>query len=326
MGRRHSECTWMMSRFRRLTKDRSLPSLPRENWFRRRGPRDLSRSVECAVWAALVYAVLKRTDDAAGLFAPATGFAALFGLGPVKGGCCSGRRVIQMATLTSDYAMLHYAVVTLNFCSAGSGSPADKCFPPGWAGASRTCIVGHPGAEARCIDCKSESNFMQLTLSMAAIGITFTILAVFAPGFSITASVGSIVSIPVAGAVISVCMFGGSLVSARFMMRRFHAEMADNQDNRQENACRYGYGSGCATHSRWERYAADDWFPHGGMAGRARLRAIRCDACRPHRQIRFDGKILVMTVASVTHRTRRQNPTNRATPTARSLLAGSRRS
>ncbi|TIM60154.1 MAG: hypothetical protein E5Y60_31640, partial [Mesorhizobium sp.] len=51
--------------------------------------------------------------------------------------------------------------------------------------------------------------------------ITFTILAVFAPGFSITASVGSIVSIPVAGAVIALCMFGGSLVSARLRKRQF---------------------------------------------------------------------------------------------------------
>ena len=68
---------------------------------------------------------------------------------------------------------------------------------------------------------RSESNFRRLTLSMGAIGITFTVLAVFAPGFSITASVGSIVSIPVAGAVISVCMFGGSLLSARFAKRRF---------------------------------------------------------------------------------------------------------
>jgi hypothetical protein len=71
------------------------------------------------------------------------------------------------------------------------------------------------------VSLKSESNFRRLTLSMGAIGITFTILAVFAPRFSITTSVGSIVSIPVAGAVISVCMFGGSLVSAGFRRRRF---------------------------------------------------------------------------------------------------------
>ena len=37
-----------------------------------------------------------------------------------------------------------------------------------------------------------------------------------------------------------------------------------------------------------------------GASGRARLRAARCLACRTHRQIRLDGKILVMTVAHVT--------------------------
>ena len=47
---------------------------------------------------------------------------------------------------------------------------------------------------------RSEFNFRQLTLSMGAIGITFTVLAVFAPGFLITVSVVAIVSLPVAGA------------------------------------------------------------------------------------------------------------------------------
>jgi hypothetical protein len=68
---------------------------------------------------------------------------------------------------------------------------------------------------------RSESNFQRLTLSMGATGITFTILAVFAPGFSITASLGSIVLIPVAGVAIAACMFGGSLVSARLIKGRF---------------------------------------------------------------------------------------------------------
>jgi hypothetical protein len=74
------------------------------------------------------------------------------------------------------------------------------------------------------VSLRSESNFGRLTLVMGAIGITFTVLAVLAPRFSITTSVGSIVSVPVAGAVISVCMFGGSLVSARLRQRRFMLE------------------------------------------------------------------------------------------------------
>ena len=76
----------------------------------------------------------------------------------------------------------------------------------------------------------TESNFQGLTLSMGAIGITFTILTVFAPGYSITASVGSMVSIPVAGAVILVCMFGGSLVSARFRQQQFILKLPTIKD------------------------------------------------------------------------------------------------
>lgn len=43
---------------------------------------------------------------------------------------------------------------------------------------------------------RSESNFRRLTLSGGALVITYTTLAVAAPGFSITASIGSIVSFP----------------------------------------------------------------------------------------------------------------------------------
>jgi hypothetical protein len=68
---------------------------------------------------------------------------------------------------------------------------------------------------------RSETNFWRLALSMGAIAIPSTILAVLEPAFSITASLGSMVAIPVAGAVISVCMFGGSFVSARLSRRRF---------------------------------------------------------------------------------------------------------
>ena len=71
------------------------------------------------------------------------------------------------------------------------------------------------------VSLKSEINFWRLTLSMGLIGTTFTILAVFAPGFSITASLGSIVSIPVAGPMTLVCMLVGSLVSARLRKRQF---------------------------------------------------------------------------------------------------------
>ncbi|MEY9626236.1 YeeE/YedE thiosulfate transporter family protein [Sinorhizobium fredii] len=68
---------------------------------------------------------------------------------------------------------------------------------------------------------RSESNFRRLTLAMGAVGITSTVLAVLAPGFSLTASFGPMASIPVAGAVVSFSMFGGSLVSARLRKHGF---------------------------------------------------------------------------------------------------------
>src|SRR5262249_52533330 len=74
------------------------------------------------------------------------------------------------------------------------------------------------------VSLRSESNFHQLTLLMGVIGSTFTVLVVLAPGFSITASIGSIVSIPIAGAMISLCMFAGSFVSARIRMHRVMLE------------------------------------------------------------------------------------------------------
>ncbi len=54
---------------------------------------------------------------------------------------------------------------------------------------------------------------------MGAVGITSSVLAILVPGFSLTASLGPIASIPVAGAVVSFSMFGGSLVSARLRKR-----------------------------------------------------------------------------------------------------------
>ena len=283
--------------------------------------------VECAVWAALVYAILETSPmmqqgwSPLGYLVPA---AILFGLGTYLNGACVFGAVGHFGNGEIDFGFAFlgiFAVVYLeSLFEPGSGSAADKCFPAGWAGASRTCIVGRPGAEARCVT----QIRIQLHAADAVDGSDRDHL--YDPGGFCTRvldhSIGWIDRF-------DTCRRRrdfGLHVRRQPCLRKIyeaaiHAEMADNQDYGQENACRYGYGIGCATHSRWERYAADDWFPHGGMAGRARLRAIRCDACRTHRQIRFDGKILVMTVASVTHRTRRQKPANRATPTARSLLA-----
>ena len=190
-------------------------------------PAQFIALVECAVWAALVYATLETSPmmqqgwSPPGYLVPA---AILFGLGTYLNGACVFGAVGHFGNGEIDFGFAFlgiFAVVYLKslFELVPDQPPISASLPVGPALLALALLAIL--ALRLGVSLRSESNFMRLTLSMAAIGITFTILAVFAPGFSITASVGSIVSIPVAGAVISVCMFGGSLVSARFMKRQF---------------------------------------------------------------------------------------------------------
>jgi uncharacterized protein len=96
--------------------------------------------VECAVWAALVYAILETSPtmqqgwSPLGYLVPA---AMLFGIGTyVNDACVFG-------------SVGHFGNGDIDFGFAGSA--ADKCFPAAWAGASRNRTVGNPGAEARSV-------------------------------------------------------------------------------------------------------------------------------------------------------------------------------
>jgi hypothetical protein len=183
--------------------------------------------VESAVWAALVYAIfetsptMQRGWSPLGYLGPA---AILFGIGTYVNGACVFGSVGHFGNGDIDFGFAFLGIFAVSYIASLFGllpdqPPTSASLPVGLlllAAALLAILALRLG-----LSLGSESNFWPLTLSMGAIGITFTILAIFAPGFSITASVGSIISIPVAGAAIAVCMFGGSLVSARFMKRRF---------------------------------------------------------------------------------------------------------
>lgn len=183
--------------------------------------------VECAVWAALVYAILESSPamqqgwSPLGYLVPA---AILFGVGTYVNGACVFGSVGHFGNGEIEFVFPFIGIAAVFyieplFSPLPDRPPISASLPlgPGLVAIALLAILALRLAVSR----KSESNFRRLTLSMGAIGVTFTILAVIAPRFSITTSVGSIFSIPVAGAVISVCMFGGSLVSARLRQRRF---------------------------------------------------------------------------------------------------------
>jgi len=192
--------------------------------------------VECAAWAALVYAILETSPtmpqgwSPLGYLVPA---AILFGIGTYVNGACVFGSVGHFGNGDIDFGFAFLAIFAVSYMASLFGlfglfdlsgllpdqPPIRASLPLGPALlviALLAILALRLGLSLR-----SESNSWRLTLSMAAIGVTFTILAIFAPGFSITTSVGSIISIPVAGAAIAVCMFGGSLVSAALMKRRF---------------------------------------------------------------------------------------------------------
>ncbi|MEX0807461.1 MAG: YeeE/YedE thiosulfate transporter family protein [Dongiaceae bacterium] len=191
--------------------------------------------IECAVWAALVYAILDTSPTMEQGWLPLRYLvpaALLFGVGTYVNGSCVFGAVGHFGNGDIDFGFTFLGIAAVFYIESLLGllpdqSPASASLPLGplLLAIALLAVLALRFGVSR----KSETNFWRLTLAMGAIGITFTILAIIAPRFSITTSirvsfttsVGSIVSLALAGAVISVCMFAGSFVSAGFRRRRF---------------------------------------------------------------------------------------------------------
>lgn len=185
---------------------------------------------EAAVWAALVYAILETSPTMQqgwlplGYLVPA---AMLFGIGSYVNGACVLGSVGHFGNGQIDFGFAFLGIAAAFYIESLFGLFPDQ--PPISASLPLGSVLLAVALLAilalrLVVSLRSESNFQQLTLLMGVIGSTFTVLAVLAPGFSITASVGTIVSIPIAGAMISLCMFAGSFVSARIRMHRVMLE------------------------------------------------------------------------------------------------------
>ncbi|MFQ6182896.1 YeeE/YedE thiosulfate transporter family protein [Sinorhizobium meliloti] len=192
-----------------------------------RRPARFIALVECAAWAALVYAILETAPmmpegwSSLGYLVPA---AILLGIGSYLNGACVFGSVGHLGNGEIEFAFTFlgiYAVVHIESpLDLLTDRPAIDAAPSLGAALPSllllTFVIVRLGVSHR-----SKSGFRRLSLSMGAVGITSSILAVLAPGFSLTASFGPIASIPVAGALVSFSMFGGSLVSARLRRHGF---------------------------------------------------------------------------------------------------------
>lgn len=183
--------------------------------------------IECALWAGLVYACFGWLPTMLQGWAPLAWLvpaAILFGIGIYVNGSCVFGSVGHFGNGEIDFGFTFLGIAAVVSLETLFGFAPDQpaVFPTPPLGPLILAILLLVIVTLRFnVSHRSGPNFWRLTLSMAAIGITFTLLAIFEPDFSITMSLGSIVSIPVAGTAISIAMFGGSLASARGRMRRF---------------------------------------------------------------------------------------------------------
>ena len=123
-----------------------------------RRPARFIALVECAVWAALAYAILETSPtmqrgwSPLGYLVPA---AMLFGVGTYVNGACVFGSVGHFGNGEIDFGFTFLGIFAVLYIESSvwpvSGSAGDKCFPAAWASASRNRTVGNPCAEARCV-------------------------------------------------------------------------------------------------------------------------------------------------------------------------------
>ncbi|MER8634447.1 YeeE/YedE family protein [Mesorhizobium opportunistum] len=183
--------------------------------------------LECSLWATLAYAILEKSPMMHQGWSPLSYLipaAVLFGIGSYVNGACLFGSVGHFGNGDVEFGFAFLGMYGAFYTESVFGLVPDQ--PPISASLS---IEAVPTALALLaflairlsLSLRSELNFWRLTLSMCAIGSSFTILAVFSPAFTITALFGSVASIPITGALIVASMFGGSLVSARVRKRQF---------------------------------------------------------------------------------------------------------
>ncbi|WP_311043665.1 YeeE/YedE thiosulfate transporter family protein [Rhizobium bangladeshense] len=182
--------------------------------------------VECALWAAIGYTVLGASPTMQDVWAPVIYLAAaacVFGVGIYVNGACIFGSVGHFGNGDIDFGFTFLGVLAVLCFAFLIGGEVNQmpvsAAPP--IGLQLLILALAALLVVRFSVFNSGKNFQRLTLAMCAIGMTSAVISVLAPRFSITTTIGSILSIPVAGILIFICMFGGSLVSARLRNRRF---------------------------------------------------------------------------------------------------------
>ena len=182
--------------------------------------------LESALWASLVYALLNISPFMSEGWRPVGYLAAgtvLFALGSYVNGACVFGSVGHFGNGEIEFALVFVGIFIVTYIE-----PLTKLLPvqpplsmslPGGI-LPLVGILAFLALARFAVSRGREKNFWLLSLTMAAVGLTFVLLAIFTPLFSITASIETIVSVPVAGAVTIAGMSLGSITSAALREHR----------------------------------------------------------------------------------------------------------
>jgi hypothetical protein len=182
---------------------------------------------EAAVWAALIYALLAtppRMEQGWLPLAYLVPAAVLFGVGTYVNAACVFGSVGHFGNGEIDFGFVFLGIGAVFYLEYLLDLlPAQPAISSSLPVGTELIAIGLVTIIALrlVVSRRSQSSAWRLSLSIAALGITYTGLAIVAPGFSITASVGSLITVPITISVISVCMILGTLLSSRVLSGRF---------------------------------------------------------------------------------------------------------
>lgn len=186
--------------------------------------------LEAALWSGLVYALLNLSPFMPEGWLPLQYLllgTVLFAVGSYVNGACVFGSIGHFGNGDIEFALVFVGIFIVHYIEPLTSllptQPALSLPLPGgalpMAGILALLLLG------RFVFTRRENNFALLGVTMAVVGVTFALLVTFTPLFSITASIETIVSVPVAGAVTIAGMSLGSIASAvlrehRFMIKR----------------------------------------------------------------------------------------------------------
>ncbi|MBZ9793784.1 YeeE/YedE family protein [Rhizobium sp. 3T7] len=193
----------------------------------KRRPARFLALAECAIWAAIAYVVLEKLPTMHDGWAPLAhmiGAAVLFGVGVYVNGACIFGSVGHFGNGELEFGFTFLgilAILSLDTLFSLRGDPMPFSGTPPLALETLLFALAAFLVLRLGLSLKSETNYLRLTVAMTTIGVTSAALSAFASSFSITTSIGSLLSIPVTSSLIFVCMTMGSFISARSRRHRF---------------------------------------------------------------------------------------------------------